>query len=253
MDIDSYLRRIQLARRPVLSYDGLRTLQAAHLLAVPFENLDIVPLRRQIRLEEASLWDKIVVRHRGGFCYELNGAFAWLLKQLGFEVTYLNARVFSRDGTLGIDFDHLALLVGIAGRPDRWLADVGFGDSFVEPLALGEGEQEQGLRAYRLEKTSAGYVVWQRDYDQRWEQQYFFDLLPRSFPVEYEAACSYHSTSPRSSFTRQSTISLLRPNGRVTLQEDRLIITTNGVRQETPLEPGMWPRLLKEHFGVVLW
>ena len=75
--------------------------------------------------------EKIVVHNRGGFCYELNGGFAWLLRQLGFEVTYLNARVYSRDGRLGMEFDHLALLVSIAGSTDRWLADVGFGDSFV--------------------------------------------------------------------------------------------------------------------------
>ena len=252
MDIGSYLARIGVTRRPEASYDGLRTLQEAHLLAVPFENLDIVPLHRQIRLDQESLLRKIVIQHRGGFCYELNGGFAWLLKQLGFEVTYLNARVFSRDGALGIDFDHLALLVGIASQPERWLADVGFGDSFVEPLVLRDGQQPQGLRAYRLESDGNGYVVWQREYHQSWQSLYFFDLLARDFPADYLAACSYHSESPRSHFTQRSTISLLTPNGRVTLQDDRLIITSDGLRRETPVDPNEWRRLLKERFGVVL-
>jgi len=174
------------------------------MLAVPFENLDIVPLGRPIQLEERALWDKIVVRRRGGFCYELNGMFAWLLKQIGFDVTYLNARVFRRDGSLGIDFDHLTLLVRVPGesarwlprwprasgmahrRPDAaWLADVGFGDSFIEPLSFEDsGEQVQGPRAYRLEQAPGGHIVWQRDYDGTWEREYFFDLQPRSFPSD---------------------------------------------------------------------
>jgi N-hydroxyarylamine O-acetyltransferase len=252
VDVDAYLDRIHIKARPGSNYDGLRILQEAHLLTVPFENLDIVPLRRGIKLDEESLLEKIVLHHRGGFCYELNGGFAWLLKQQGYAVTYLNARVYSRDGRLGIEFDHLALLVGVAGQTDLWLADVGFGDSFVEPLILGEGEQTQGRRAYRLEKAGNGYIVWQRDDDQKWERLYFFDPIPRDFPADYQAACLYHSESSESHFTQQPIITRLTPEGRISLQKDRLITTTNGIRQETPLEPEEWPRLLKEHFGVVL-
>lgn len=129
--------------------------------SVPFENLDI-GLKRPIRLDERSLWKKIVAEKRGGFCYELNGLFAWLLRQIGFEVTYLNARVFNGVGELGIEFDHLALLVQVVGESERWLADVGFGDSFIEPLNFEErGEQAQAPRAYRLEEIQNGYIVWQ--------------------------------------------------------------------------------------------
>jgi N-hydroxyarylamine O-acetyltransferase len=77
------------------------------MFQVPFENLDIAR-ERPIRLTEEALWDKIVVQKRGGFCYELNGLFAWLLRQSGFDVSYLNARVYNGQGQLGIDFDHLA-------------------------------------------------------------------------------------------------------------------------------------------------
>src|SRR5262245_41698685 len=175
MNVAAYLQRIQYAEHLEPDVETLRGLQRAHLLKVPFENLDIA-LKRPIRITEQAIWDKLIVQRRGGFCYELNGLFAWMLKQIGFDVTYLNARVFNHKGELGIDFDHLALLVKIPGQSIRWLADVGFGDSFNEPLHLEErGEQVQGLRAYRLEQTPDGYITWQKNYDGSWERHYFFD------------------------------------------------------------------------------
>src|SRR5512143_2252437 len=207
MKLSAYLDRIRYTQSVKPDVETLRGLQRAHMLTVPFENLDIA-LQRPIKIDEESIWEKIVSQNRGGFCYELNGLFAWLLKQIGFGVTYLNARVFDRDGNLGIDFDHLALLVQIPGKPGHWLADVGFGDSFMEPLNFDKrGEQVQGLRAYRLEQLPDGFVVWQRNYDGSWERHYFFDLQPHEFPEEYKTACIYHQTSPESSFTRGSIIS----------------------------------------------
>jgi N-hydroxyarylamine O-acetyltransferase len=253
MNLISYLERIHYTQPVKPDVDTLCGLQQAHRQNVPFENLDI-GLKRVIQINEPAIWNKIVVSGRGGFCYELNGLFAWLLKQIGFYVTYLNARVFNREGNLGIDFDHLALLVQIPGQPERWLADVGFGDSFNEPLSFEEhGEQVQGLRAYKLERTDDGYTVWQKNYDGTWERQYFFDLQPHRFPEEYEAACRYHQTSPESSFTRGSIISKATPGGRVSLEDGRLILTTHGQRTERLLESQQeYTTLLKEHFGVVL-
>jgi N-hydroxyarylamine O-acetyltransferase len=223
------------------------------MLTVPFENLDI-GRKRPIRLDLDALWDKIVVRRRGGFCYELNGLFAWLLQSIGYEVTYLNARVFNAKGELGIDFDHLALLVQIPTVDGRWLVDVGFGDSFNEPLNFEErGEQPQELRAYRIEQTSNGYITWQRNYDGTWERHYFFDLQPHKFPEEYEAACLYHQTSPRSSFTRSSIISRATPDGRVSLEENWLILTQDGQRSKRLLkDQGEYHSLLKQYFDIAL-
>ncbi len=253
MDIPRYLARIQYAKPVKPDARTLSGLQHTHMLSVPFENLDI-GLKRPIQLSEAALWDKIVVQKRGGFCYELNGLFAALLKKIGFQVTYLNARVYNREGKLGIDFDHLALLVQAPTQPGHWLADVGFGDSFNEPLSFETaGEQVQGLRSYRLEQTPDGYITWQKDYDGSWERQYFFDLQPRNFPVDYEAGCLYHQTSPRSSFTRGSLISKATPDGRVTLEDRRLIVTKNGQRTEHPVESqDEYRALLNQYFGVTL-
>jgi N-hydroxyarylamine O-acetyltransferase len=253
MNVISYLERIHYTQPIKPDADTLRGLQQAHLQNVPFENLDI-GLERPIQINEPAIWNKLVVNKRGGFCYELNGLFAWLLKQIGFEVTYLNAHVFNHEGNLGIDFDHLALLVQIPGEPERWLADVGFGDSFNEPLSFEEQvEQIQGLRAYKLEQIADGYIVWQKNYDGSWERQYYFDLQSHKFPEEYELACLYHQTSPQSSFTRGSIISRATTNGRVSLEDGRLILTIKGQRTERLLETQHeYDALLKEHFGIVL-
>jgi N-hydroxyarylamine O-acetyltransferase len=253
MDITAYLSRIGYNESIKPDAQTLRELQRAHLLSVPFENLDIGQ-KRPIHLTEEALWHKIIVQKRGGFCYELNGLFARLLRAIGFGVTYLNARVFNAEGKLGIDFDHLALLVRIPGEDGRWLADVGFGDSFHEPLRLEErGEQIQGLRAYRLEQTADGYIVWQKNYDGSWERQYFFDLSPHRFPEEYETACLYHQTSPRSSFTRASIISRATLEGRVSLEDGWLILTQNGQREHKPIaNREEYQALLRQHFGFVL-
>ena len=254
MNIPTYLDRLHFSRPVRPDAETLRELQIAHMMNIPFENLDI-GLKRSIQLSEEALWEKIIVNQRGGFCYEINGLFAWLLKQIGFDVTYLNARVFNRrDGNLGIDFDHLALLVKFPEGSERWLVDAGFGDSFNEPLSFEErGEQVQGLRAYRLEQTPDGYITWQKNYDGAWERKYFFDLTPRDFPSDYEAGCLYHQTSPRSSFTRSSIISRTTLHGRISLEDGWLILTENGKREKRPIaNKDEYQSLLNEYFGVQL-
>src|SRR6266478_8398002 len=157
MDVQAYLRRIRYTEPLIPGIDRssidrsgidlLRSLHRAHLFTVPFENLDI-PLGRKIVCDEARILHKIVNEHRGGFCYELNGAFAALLRVLGFRVTLLSGRVARAEGGYSPEFDHLTLRVDLE---EPWLADVGFGDCFLEPLRLESRlEQEQSGRVYRL-------------------------------------------------------------------------------------------------------
>src|SRR5204862_6646887 len=131
--IDKYLSRIAYAGPRDPTPQVLSALHERHLLSVPFENLDI-HLGREIVPDERRIVDKVVAERRGGFCYELNGAFAALLRALGFEVDMLSARVPRADGTTSPEFDHMTLLVRAEG--ERWLADVGFGECFVHPLRL---------------------------------------------------------------------------------------------------------------------
>src|SRR5215213_4881753 len=173
MDVQAYLRRINYRGELAPTAATLRELHRAHLLAVPFENLDI-HLGRPIILDQEALFDKIVTRRRGGFCYELNGVFALLLRELGFDVTLLAAGVARANGSFGPEFDHLTLLVKSPStdpttrnlqstiynlQSEMWLADVGFGDSFRAPLCFVEGvEQEQDGRAYRLDRAGEHYT-----------------------------------------------------------------------------------------------
>ena len=143
MNTDAYLKRINYTGPLEPSPETLRALQVAHLRTVPFENLSI-HAGEPIVLEENALFTKIVERRRGGFCYEANGLFAALLRALGFEVAMLAAGVAKSQGGFGPQFDHMTLMVTL---DERWLADVGFGDSFLEPLLLDSRmEQVQGTR-----------------------------------------------------------------------------------------------------------
>lgn len=248
MDIQAYLNRIDYRGSLDLSLETLWGLQRAHLLAVPFENLDIA-IGRPIVLEEKRLFDKLVTRRRGGFCYELNGLFAALLEALGFRVQRLAARVARAEGGFGIQFDHLALLVWL---DERWLVDAGFGDSFLDPLRLdfpGEQVQERGRYQVAPDGGERLYLAWK---DGRWAPQYRFSLQPFAL-ADFAGGCHYHQTSPDSSFTRRRVCSRATPDGRITLAEEKLIITAGGQRQELDLdgEPA-YAAALREHFGIEL-
>lgn len=251
MDIQAYLDRIGYRGPLTLNAETLRALQVAHLQTIPFENLSI-HVGQPIVLDDSSLFDKVVVRRRGGFCYELNGLFAALLCALGFQVSMLSAGVAKADGTFTPDFDHMALLVTLE---ERWLADVGFGDSFRDPLRVDErGEQPESPRAFfRIEEDGGHLLLLRRDgAAEPWQPQYRFTLQPYEY-ADYAGMCHFHQTSPESHFTRQTVCSLATPEGRITLSGMKLITTRGGERHERALESEEErTALLRELFGVVV-
>lgn len=245
----AYLRRINYTGPLEPTAETLAGLHQAHLMAVPFENLDI-HLGRPIVPDEAAFFHKIVEGRRGGFCYELNGLFAALLRELGFDVTLLSARVSRGDGAFGPEFDHLTLLVQLE---ERWLADVGFGDCFREPLRLDErGEQRQRMGSYRLTEEGAQWVLWELSEPSTWQPQYQFTLQPRRL-ADFAEMCHTQQTAPESHFTQKRLCSLPTPEGRVSLSDKRLIITRNGQREERELaSQAEVESALREWFGVEL-
>jgi len=250
LNVEAYLKRINYRGTLTQTAETLRALQAAHLLTVPFENLSI-HAGQPIVLEDDALFTKIVEEKRGGFCYEVNGLFAALLRALGFEVQMLSASVANAEGGFGPEFDHMTLIVKLE---ERWLADVGFGDSFLEPLLLDErGEQRQGSRAYRIKPDGAHLIMMQREDACEWQPQYRFTLQPYEY-TDYEAMCRYHQTSPQSHFTQKRICSRTTETGRITLSEMRLIETSNrGARQERVLSgQEEYAAVLREHFGIVM-
>ena len=247
MDVQAYLKRINYEGSLSPTAETLRQLHLAHLLTVPFENLSI-HAHEPIVLEDEALFQKIVNRRRGGFCYELNGLFAALLRALGFEVAMLSAQVANEEGTFSRDFDHMALMID---SEERWLGDVGFGDSFVEPLLLDERDaQVQRDRAYRLDADGERLIVLRADNGDDWKPQYRFTLKPFQYP-DYAEMCEYHQTSPLSHFTQARICSRLTRQGRVSLSDMRLITTEGGERREhTATTQEEYAELLREHFGV---
>jgi N-hydroxyarylamine O-acetyltransferase len=249
MDVERYLARIGYEGARVPAVATLRGLHLAHLYRVPFENLDI-GLGRPIVLDEAAVFEKIVCRRRGGFCYELNGLFAALLRALGFRVALLAARAVGPGGALGPEFDHLTLRVDLE---EPWLADVGWGDSFLEPLRLDSAEEQPDHgRVYRVVADGATRRLQQCTGDGQWQDHYQFTLRPYAWS-DFAEMCRHHQTAPQSTFTQRRICTLATPAGRVTIADRRLIITAGGVRRETPLaDEAAAGAALREHFGVVL-
>ncbi len=248
MDVLAYLRRIdyQGSREPTA--ETLHLLHRAHLLAIPFENLDLAR-HREIVIEEERFYEKIVVHGRGGFCYEVNGLFAWLLRQLGFPVVLLSARVADAEGRGNDEFDHLTLQVKASGT---WLADVGFGDCFIDPLALVDGfEQFQNGATYRLTRSGERWLLERRS-ESDWNLLYDFSLTPRQLS-DFTARCGYHQNSPHSHFLGRDICSRVTPGGRITLAGMKLIESDHGRRSERVLTSDQeYQTVLREQFGVVL-
>ncbi len=229
MNAAEYLARIGYQGPLDPSPETLAGLQRAHMLTVPFENLDI-HLGRRLVLDRAANYDKIVRRRRGGWCYELNGMFSWLLEELGFRVTLLASRVEGATGA-GREFAHLLLLVHL-DRP--YIADVGFGESSLDPIPLDD------LPDHVIVGGEHGH------------QRVVFTLTPRTLEDFWEM-CRYQQTSPESGFVRVRKITMARPDGRVTLRELVLSEWRDGMRSDRELAgEEEWHAALEREFGVVL-
>ena len=209
---------------------------------MPFENLDIVA-GIPVSMELDAIYDKVVRRRRGGFCYELNGLFAQLLEALGYSVTLLSAQVLHSDGRESHEYDHLTLRVDL---DEPWLVDVGYGDAFRDPMPLRrDSEFVDALgRTYALRVDDEAWELSDE------EPQYRFTLTPRAF-AEFEPMCRWQQTeSPW--FTGHRMCTIATPDGRVTLLDDRLIVHAGGERTEREVDESEVPVLLSSLFGVEL-
>ncbi|XP_047424428.1 arylamine N-acetyltransferase 2-like [Mugil cephalus] len=264
MDVEKYLLRIGFAAPAEANLEVLRSVHTCHLLSVPFENLTVHSGGR-VRLDLPLLYDKIVNQRRGGFCFENNSLFWWLLTNLGFRVTVISGQVRNQvTCRYAPSNDHLILVVSLEGR--RWLCDVGFGvPGFSAPLSLEtSAPQVQGHRVYRLRKDGdVHFLEWQgeqnRGADGDWVEIYKFTLEPRRLE-DFAEMCHYHQSSPSSIFFCKSLCTVLKPWGRVAYVGHRLTTTTyptteatGGVETTTrELKEEEIPGVLAEEFGIVL-
>ncbi|MGI5468710.1 arylamine N-acetyltransferase family protein [Streptomyces sp. CA-132043] len=276
-DVDAYLLRIGVERPAVPDVEALRRLHVQHLRTVPFENLS-VHLGEEIVLTGRALLDKIVRDRRGGFCYELNGAFAMLLTALGYDAELLSGRVYGPDGRLGIPYDHAAVRVRTADGP--LLADVGFGRHSHYPLRLDTAEEqtEPGgvFRFVAADEFVAGgelaapdecmatdgfvapgqcAVTGAGDLDvlRDGAPQYRLEPRPRALG-DFEAGCWWQTTSPKSHFTQSLVCSRLTDDGgRITLSGRTFVSTApDGSRTEREIPEDELLAAYRTHFGITL-
>ncbi|MEU6115323.1 arylamine N-acetyltransferase [Streptomyces sp. NPDC047117] len=270
-EVDAYLRRIGVERPAVPDVEALRRLHVQHLRTVPFENLS-VHLGEEIVLTERALLDKIVRDRRGGFCYELNGAFAMLLTALGYDAELLSGRVYGPDGRLGIPYDHAAVRVRTADGP--LLADVGFGRHSHYPLRLDTAEEQAepggAFRFVAADEFAAGdelatadggvasgecAVTGTGDLDvlRDGAPQYRLEMRPRALG-DFEAGCWWQTTSPKSHFTQSLVCSRLTDDGgRITLSGRTFVSTApDGSRTEREIPEDELLAAYRTHFGITL-
>lgn len=255
MNYKLYLKRIGIPDDRPLSVNAetLSYLQQQHLLHVPFENIDIHN-RIPFDLNVSVFYQKIVVNKRGGYCYECNGLFYELLNALGFEVRMISCRVLQRK-KVGPEFDHLALIVTLDHH--EWLVDVGFGDFSMKPVLLndeivhqdhphsykikhyGNLDECQYLSASRWSKTKKRFVA-----------VYIFTTKKHAL-ADFSSMNHYHQTSPESHFTRSLICSMPTETGRISLINNRLIITDSDHKEEKLLYgPMAIEDALEKYFGM---
>lgn len=217
------------------------------MTAVPFENLDII---RGVHVPTSVEWslDKIVEQGRGGWCFEVNGAFAALLEAIGFDVIMLGAAVLLEGPSAVIE--HMTLEVSIESSP--YLVDVGFGDSFINPLALNRlGPQDGGNGVYELIGSPQGTTL-TKHVDGVPAPEYRFKRVAHTLE-QFEPVSTSMQSDPDKKWHSSRFATRLLDGGpdRVTLTRHKLKIVRDGTAEERPVGDD-WDDVLWQWFGFRL-
>ncbi len=249
MNVENILERIEYTgpREPTL--EVLTALQHAYLYTVPFENLDIHS-QVKIKLDTQKFYEKIVKNNRGGFCYESNALFSYLLNALGFNVSILAAKMTVRNIN-SPGYSHMALKVKL---DQDYLVDVGNGQSVRDPMPI-PGDvisRAEGIRYKVGEYSDNEYALFYRTEETDWLPRFVFSTDARRLE-EFAIMCHYHQTSPDSVFTKQRLVTLATPDGRLTLTDDCLTVTENDNEITEPVESkAQMEELLQKHFKLAV-
>ena len=264
MLINRYLARVGFSNDPRPDLDTLRGLLRAHVLSIPFENID-VQLGRPLTTDVGEAYEKIVGRRRGGWCYEQNGLFGWVLSEIGFDVTRLAAAVMRSERGEESAANHLALLVRIPGSTETWLADVGFGGSLLAPIRLDDSEHLHEPFRLGLRRLDRGHwQFWENAGDG--EFSYDFCTEPASEGA-LAGKCAFLQTSPESNFVLNLVAQIRAPRQHTTLRgrvltrhdsngatvrildsPDQLLhILASVFDLEVPEIAACWPKILERH------
>jgi N-hydroxyarylamine O-acetyltransferase len=247
--IEKYLERVGYSGELTPNYETLYALHTAHVFNIPFENLDVF-YGRTISLDEDALFDKLVTRRRGGYCFEMNGLFSIVLTKLGFKARNLLART-AFGGSYSSKL-HQVISVEIDGK--TYLADVGYGnDGISAPLLLEENlEQTRFTETYGFTRDPRfGYVL-ERKTDGGYTPMYAL-TAGECVPADFEVANHYTATHPSSFFKMMGFVTMPTPSGRITLTGRHLKITENGkVTEREVTGEAEFSAFLSEQFGLDL-
>jgi len=245
VELAAYLDRIGFAGQARPDLPTLKAVHRLHLLAIPYENLD-VQLGRPLTTDPAAAFDKIVRRGRGGWCYEMNGLLGWALEAIGFKVTRLAggvARALLGDASVG---NHLVLRVDL---DQPWLADVGFGDGPLEPFPITAGPFRSGPFDYRLEALADG---WWRLHNQPRGGAPSFDF--RCAPADeglLDERCAWLQTAAVSPFVQNAVCQRYRPEGLAILRGRTLRLLDATATSERMIDSAeAYSAVLRDTFGL---
>jgi N-hydroxyarylamine O-acetyltransferase len=243
MNLQAYLERISYTGSLEPTIANLNALQEAHLRVIPYENLDI-HLGRTVPLDETRAYEKLVLERRGGWCYEMNALFAWVLRQLGFDVQYLSSGVL-RPGGMTPDGDHLILLVN-----GKHLADVGFGDGAIHALPLENGRYKAGFLEYGMGFDGGLWTM--HNFAQSNTAGFVFTLTPRDLGY-FAGRCHDLQTSSESGFVRTTVCQRMTKNALYTLRGAVLTtLTAAGEEKRTLNSLAEYQAVLLEYFKLEL-
>ncbi|HWI85581.1 MAG TPA: arylamine N-acetyltransferase [Sphingomonas sp.] len=260
-DLPAYLARVGLAGPPPPTQEGLASLQRAHRLTIPFENLDVI-LGRGIAIDSASVFAKLVTARRGGYCFEQNRLFGDALDAVGFVSRPVLARVWLGGSGVPPARTHVLSLVTIDGRD--WIADAGFGGSYAPPMPLVDGEtaaasdgsrfrlMRDPVHGWMLERDGHPGTADGRSVGSGWQPQYSFTLEP-VFNNDLILSNHWTSTAPESRFRQVRIVSIVLPQGLASLT-DRAYRRRNGDKEASGeiADPRVYRMRLSLLFGIDL-
>jgi N-hydroxyarylamine O-acetyltransferase len=246
--LKKYFERINYNSEINSHISTVSEIMRCQLFSVPFENLD-VQAGKIVSLVPEEIVEKILVRNRGGYCYEVNGLFAMALEELGVPYIFVAARPMiypvRRPKT------HMAIVAEVEG--EKWLIDLGFGSNSIRmPMRLDVVDVEvvQDGYLFMLSKTDESRYRLKAFVEDEWVEQYEFDLYPQEW-IDFFPANHLNSTHPDTIFVKKLIVVLHNPTGKVILMGDTLKTVSNGITTKQFVSPKNRAAILAKNFGLV--
>lgn len=260
MNVAAYLDRLGVDAATVTDpdLDTLARLQRAHVTSVAFENLSITghPFTEAdgpgVTLSTPAIYEKVVEKRKGGFCFELNGLFHSLLDELGYDVDRVAARMVGDDGSATPPANHH---VNVVDLDERYVVDVGMGiPTMRQPTPLsGESRTDEVGVEWRVAPADRPDEQFQTEFrepgDDDWSLRYVFSDVSRAFGY-FEATCDYLQSAPESPFTGDPFVTVATDEGHLKLTREKLTESVGDDVDEDAVTAAEWPSLLYDRFGL---